>query len=162
MRESNPKRRNYNFDNNGETIAWRPSVKQPRQYWRNARSQSHSDLAGRGLGQSAFTEGLPSKYKEILGSYNVLTFFTGFLRRSPVQKSFLELFEQCTCLFAKSLLESLSILTECLTPKTRRVWINGATRGPLDESVGSLNRRVGRSPKRPTNALFERVLALLI
>ena len=162
MRESNPKRRNYNFDNTGETIAWRPSVKQPRQYWRNARSQNHSDLAGRDLANLRLQRIYHLNTRKLAALTMRLHFLPTPYVAAQCRKTFFVFFEQCTCLFAKSLLESPSIPTEHLSPKTRRVWINGATRGPLDKSVGSLNRRVGRSPKRPTNAFFERVRALLI
>ena len=104
------------------------------------------------LGQAAFTEHLPSKYIEMRWFYTQLTFFTCALPGQPSENLFDFFFAQSTCVFAKSLLESLSVATEHLSPKTRRVWANGAPHAPLDKSVGSLNRRVGRSPKRPTNA----------
>ena len=104
------------------------------------------------FGQAAFTGHLPSKYIEMRCFYTPLTFFTCALPDDTIPKNYLIFFAQSTCAFVKSLLESLSIATEHLSPKTRRVWTNGATHAPLDKSVGSLNRSVGRSPKRPTNA----------
>ena len=162
MRESNLKRRNYNFDNNGETIALSSDVKHPRQYWRNMRSQSHSDLAAQDLANLRLQRIYHLNTKKLAALTMRLHFLPSPYVAAQFQKTLLIFLEQCTCLFAKSLLESLSIPTERLSPKTRRVWINSSTRGLLDKSVGSLNRRVGRSPKRPTNALFEKVQALLI
>ena len=89
--------------------------------------------------------------------------FYAALTSRRVPKPILRFSKQSACVYTETLLQSLSIVTERLSPglaeeiaaerKTKRVWISGAVRAPLDKSVGSLNRRVGRSPKRPTNAL---------
>ena len=130
MRESNLKRRNYNFDNNGETIALGPNRQTPATVLAKC-TVTKSQRPG------CTRSGLQRIYHLNTSKPSVFTIRLHFLPHPYVaaqfRKTFLIFFEQCTCLFLKSLLESLSIPTVRLPPKTRRVWINGATRGPLDK-----------------------------